>query len=151
MGLYERIRDKGIPEPPEATVALPSTTPAQDDPDVIRRTKIAMGYFTRAIQEAKGSRVGTFMRMLTEEMLEESAMVPPEFLEFYMKQAAAILYWTATGENIVNMPMPSDFTNTIPRELRPSETKELPIGESNDLQSDNASNLYNRICLWLPR
>jgi hypothetical protein len=100
---------------------VPSTTPAQDDPDVIRRTKIAMGYFTQAIVEAKGSRVGVFMRALTEEMLEESAMVPPEFLEFYMKQAAAILYWTGTGENIVNMPMPHDFKSIIPKELRPVE------------------------------
>lgn len=84
-----------------------------------------MGYFTKAVVEAKGTKVGVFMRALTEEMLEESAMVPPEFLEFYMKQAAAILYWTATGEAILNMPMPHDFKSIIPRALKPNEPKAI--------------------------
>jgi len=107
--------------PPETATGELSphySTPELDDSDIIRRTRIAMTYFTGAIAESKGNRVGTFMRMLTEEMIEESSIVPPDILEFYMRQAAAVLYWTATGENIINMPMPGDFVNGLPKDMR---------------------------------
>lgn len=129
---------------PKRALDQPSTIPEPVDADIVRRTKIAMRYFTDTVAEAKGNKAGMFMKMLTEEMLEESEMVPPEFLEFYMKQAAAILFWTATGERIINMPIPHDFAAVIPKELNNGESpKELPVGQD--------SELHNRIWHWIRR
>lgn len=109
-----------------------------------------MGYFTDAIRTTKGNKAASFMRMLTEDMIEESSMVPEDMLEFYMKQAASILYWTATGETIINMPMPSDFKNVIPRELRPNEYKAIEgPNEENTMFSNGQQSIIVDLYFWI--
>lgn len=57
----------------------------------------------------KGKRTAFLIKKLIAEAAEEMDDVPPEMISFYMNRAAAMMYWAATGERIVNMPLPPDF------------------------------------------
>jgi hypothetical protein len=53
------------------------------------------------------------MRVVTKivtEALSDASDVPPAIAEFYMKQLSAMIWWTATGESLEEMPLPEDFT-----------------------------------------
>lgn len=43
------------------------------------------------------------------EMVSELRDYPPEIIELYVKQVAALIYWTGSGEIIKDFPMPPDF------------------------------------------
>lgn len=70
-----------------------------------------MGYFLQSVNDgsAKGKRTSYLLTRLAKEALEEMKEVPPQMVEFYFRRAAAIMYWSATGERVIGMPMPDDF------------------------------------------
>jgi hypothetical protein len=88
-----------------------STTLAPVDPPIIQRIRTVSAYFTQSLQKNRGQsgKVGFMVNKLISDALDEAGEVPPEILEFYMGQATAVLYWAASGETIVNMPLPDDF------------------------------------------
>lgn len=43
------------------------------------------------------------------EMLTDMTEIPPEFVEFYLKQLATMVYWTATGQALDEIPLPDGF------------------------------------------
>jgi hypothetical protein len=58
---------------------------------------------------AKARRFRRMLAMIAQEGMEELRDAPPEAIEFYFKRAAGIIYWSATGEKIINIPWPKDF------------------------------------------
>jgi hypothetical protein len=89
-----------------------------------------MGYFLGSVNDgsAKGKRTAYLLNKLAQEAVNEMAEVPPEMVEFYFKRAAAVMYWSATGERVLGMPMPDDFVP--PAELGASnEQLALPSAE----------------------
>lgn len=85
-----------------------STTLAPvEDPEVITRLKKVIAYVSAMVpNNAKGA---VIVRRVAAEMLNEIGEMPPEFIEFYIKQLSTMMYWTATGETIDDMPLPEDF------------------------------------------
>lgn len=112
-------------DPQTGEVSESSTQGPAELSEPLKRAQLVFRYFSQGISEAKGNKVGYLISKLTDELLEEAADVPPEILEFYMRQSTAVLYWAATGEQIINLPMPHDFRNTIPAELRPPQLGEI--------------------------
>lgn len=98
-----------------------SSTLALADPPVIVRTRAVMDYFVNSVQnrsdDAKSSKVMFILRKIVEDALEEASEVPPEIMELNMRQAAAILYYAATGEAAEGAPLPSDFNLPAPELL----------------------------------
>lgn len=91
----------------ESTTLVPAEAP------VFLRSRLTMKYFIDSMMQSgvtgSKSKVAFMMKRLVEEALDEAQEVPPEILELYMAQAAAVLHWAATGETILNMPLPADF------------------------------------------
>lgn len=86
------------------------------DPPVIERLRTGSGYFLNSIQRDGNSerkKIAFIMRRLMDEAIEDAAEVPPEIFEFYLSQATAVLHWIATGQTILNMPLPEDFTRNV--------------------------------------
>lgn len=87
--------------------ALESTIPVQDDAPVVIRLRKVVDYISGMVPAgAKGS---TIVRRMALELLTDVSEFPPEFVEFYIKQLSALLYWTSTGEKISDVPLPEDF------------------------------------------
>jgi hypothetical protein len=112
MGTY--LTRTGKHAKPE--VSLSSTgEPAESDyaiNPVIARSAVAVKYMISKGQNSSGAKAGT-MRIVTKivtEALSDASDVPPAIAEFYMKQLAAMIWWTATGEALEGMPLPEDFT-----------------------------------------
>lgn len=121
--LLDRMRDKGRLD------STQSTTLAQADAPVIQRTKLVLDYFADSVtsrndDDPKSKRVSFLLKKVAQDAIEEASEVPPEIMELYMAQAAAVLYYAATGEVIVNMPLPEDFPEVTP-ELAPVFVGEL--------------------------
>lgn len=55
---------------------------------------------------SKGAMIG---KRIAGEMLTDMTEIPPEFVEFYLKQLATMVYWTATGEALDEIPLPEGF------------------------------------------
>lgn len=55
-----------------------------------------------------GNKTTPIVRRVAAEMFDELAEIPPEFIEFYVKQLANALYWAATGDGLDDMPHPLD-------------------------------------------
>jgi hypothetical protein len=73
--------------------------------------EVMMNHFLADIDDGsqKGKRTAFLLRKLVSEAVEEMGEIPPEMMEFYFKRAAAMMYWAATGERIVNIPLPPSF------------------------------------------
>lgn len=133
MSLYEKFKQReaslALTETGELVTLEPSelsTLEAVELAPTLRRAKLVFDYFGQTIKEAKGSKIGFLIQKFTEELLDEAADIPDEVLEFYMRQSTAILYFAATGERIINMPMPQDFINYLPPDLIPAGVEKAP-------------------------
>lgn len=96
--------DKGRTPGP---LALESSTLAPADTPVVERLKKVVEYVSKMVPSgAKGSAI---VRRMAMELLNDVSEYPPEFVEFYLKQFSALMYWTAMGETIDDVPLPEDF------------------------------------------
>lgn len=87
--------------------ALESTTLVQADAPVIQRLQTVVKYVSSMVP--KGAKGASIVNRVASEMLLDVTEIPPEFVEFYVKQLSVLLYWTATGETLDDMPLPEDF------------------------------------------
>lgn len=85
-----------------------STTLVQADAPVIKRLQTVVKYVSGMVP--KGAKGAGIVNRVASEMLLDVTEIPPEFVEFYVKQLSVLLYWTATGETLDDMPLPEDFT-----------------------------------------
>jgi hypothetical protein len=69
------------------------------------------------------------VRRLAVEMISEIRDYPPEIVELYVKQVAALIYWTGSGEVIKDFPMPPDFMASEPPADRYREIAVIPETE----------------------
>lgn len=53
--------------------------------------------------------MGPIVKRIANDMLEDVREFPPELVELYIKQVAALLYWTAEGSVMDDIPLPDDF------------------------------------------
>lgn len=53
--------------------------------------------------------MGPIVKRIANDMLEDVREFPPELVELYIKQVAALLYWTAEGRVMDDIPLPDDF------------------------------------------
>jgi len=112
MGLLDRMM-KG----PSTSQEPSSTLVRVVDPPVITRIKQVMDYVTNM---AGKNDMPPIVRRLAQEMISEIRDYPPEIVELYVKQVAALIYWTGSGEIIKDFPMPPDFmTETAAEEIVP--------------------------------
>jgi hypothetical protein len=86
---------------------LVSSTPVPAEPPVIQRLNRVIAYVTKMVPaNSKGASIA---KRVASEMLLDVSEIPPEFVEFYVKQLSVLMYWTATGETVGDMPLPEDF------------------------------------------
>lgn len=99
-------------------------TPESEVPFVVRRTKYMMQFLLKDINDGskKGKRTAFLLNKLVDEAYEELVDVPPEMVEYYVRQTAAIMYWAATGERILNLPLPARFSPAAELEVRDTPT-----------------------------
>lgn len=71
-----------------------------------------MDYYAQYLKSIGGTsaRAAILVQRVFNDAMEDAEEIPPEFMELYLKQGSAIMYWAATGETIVNMPLPEEFT-----------------------------------------
>lgn len=84
----------------------------QDDvPEVLQRARQAVAYMVSK-SPSGGKHAGTqrIVVKLISEAISDLAEAPPVILEFYMKQLAALMYFTSTGEWPDWCEKPEDFT-----------------------------------------
>lgn len=96
-------------------------------PFVIRRTKYMMSFLLKDVNDGtkKGKRTAFLLNKLVNEAYEELVDAPPEMIEFYIRRTAALMYWAATGERIVNIPLPQNFTPDRVLETRDDPTMSI--------------------------
>lgn len=114
-----------------------STTPVAAEletiPQVLQRTKALMKYLMEDLKKkSTASKRGMFiLQRIIDDAVEEAREYPPEMIEAQMRQAAASLYWAATGQNIVNIPLPEEFWDgvgyTSPELEASSRYKEIAV------------------------
>lgn len=117
MGLLDRMtkEDQEFDDQPPGDHRIqtsPSTLAAADEyPLVLRRTTAMMKHLLKDVDNGtkKGKRTAYMLGKLMDEAQEELVDAPPEMIEFYLKRTSAMMFWAATGERIVNIPLPSDF------------------------------------------
>lgn len=85
-----------------------SSTPVQADPPVLKRLRHAIQYVVSSMPN-NGTTWAPIVKRVTNDMMENLEEFPPEFVEFYTKQVAGLLHWTATGKAIDGVPLPEDF------------------------------------------
>lgn len=84
-----------------------STTPVVDDAPVFDRLRKVVNYVSDQIPAgSKGSVIG---KRIAGELLTDMTEIPPEFVEFYLKQLATMVYWTSTGKALDEIPLPPGF------------------------------------------
>jgi hypothetical protein len=111
-GLLERMAERARTPAldSESTILEPGDDFAY--PDIIVRAKVMMAYYMEALQADNRAAVRNAARVffrLFNEAMEEMAEAPPEYIAEYLKQGAAVFYWAASGESILNVPVPEDF------------------------------------------
>lgn len=62
---------------------------------------------------AGGKSLPGIVNRVVREMLSELSEVPPVMVEFYSKQAAAMIYWISSGEENPDVPLPDNFPKTM--------------------------------------
>lgn len=108
MGILERMSQKGR----SSAEVTPSSTLALGEAPVVQRTRLVINYFTKSLaqgEDRNSKRVAFLLKKLTEDAIMEAQDVPPEIMELYMTQAAAVLYYAATGQVAPATPLPDDF------------------------------------------
>lgn len=75
--------------------------------DVFKRLTKVIEYVSGQIPN--GSKGSAIAKRIAGEMLNDMTEIPPEFVEFYLKQLATMVYWTATGNPLDEMPLPEGF------------------------------------------
>lgn len=73
--------------------------------------RVTTDYLLKSIarQGGDGSKAMIVIRKVMLDSFHDLAEVPPDIVEFYMRQAASVLYWAATGEVVTDTPLPDDF------------------------------------------
>jgi hypothetical protein len=130
MGILDRQRQKDPTSlvRPEALGGTSSGTLVRDEvelgdaPDVVKRIELVQNYFLRQMDDgsSKAKKFRRMLAMIAQEGMEELRDAPPEAIEFYFMRAAGLIYWSATGIKIQNIPWPKDFE--VPRELSRIDT-----------------------------
>lgn len=109
MSLIERMMNKGQSIPANRLeLTSGSSTPEADDPAVLIRMRKVVNYIS-AMVPASGNAMGPIVKRIANDMLEDVREFPPELVELYIKQVAALLYWTAEGRVMDDIPLPDDF------------------------------------------
>jgi hypothetical protein len=113
MGVLDRIKARGQDQPsdlPESLQPDSSPTLVADDPAVVQRINHVMEYFLSQMGgEGKAGQFKRMLAMISRDAMEEMKDAPPEAIEFYFRRAAGLIYWSACGERILNIPWPKDF------------------------------------------
>ena len=106
--MLDRMMDRGSPL---SRTDSRSSTPAQDDAPVVGRLRVTMEYLLRSISASSetGSKAAILMKKVMLDAMHDLADVPPDIVEFYMRQSASVLYWAATGQVVTDTPLPDDF------------------------------------------
>lgn len=88
-----------------------SSIPARDDAPVIKRMRVTAQYLLNSISSSSetGGKAAILMKKIILDSFNDLADVPPDIVEFYMRQSASVLYWAATGEVVTDTPLPDDF------------------------------------------
>jgi len=126
MGILDRQRQKEStnlvrPEPSEgtslATLVRDEVDLVGEVPDIVKRIELVQNYFLRQMDDgsSKARKFRRMLAMIAQEGMEELRDAPPEAIEFYFMRAAGLIYWSATGIKIQNIPWPKDFES--PEEL----------------------------------
>lgn len=92
----------------ELESATHSTTLEPAEPPVVKRLRKAIDYVVRSMP-ANGMTWAPIIKRVTADMIENLEDFPPEIVEVYTQQVAGLLYWTATGKGIPDVPLPEDF------------------------------------------
>ena len=106
MGILDRMLDKGRNTRP----ALESSTPDQavdGEAPVYDRMEKVIKYASSMVPS--GNKSGMIMKRVGADMLEEIRTFPPEIVELYLKQFAALMFWVAEGNTLDDFPLPPDF------------------------------------------
>jgi hypothetical protein len=101
---------------------LSSTLVRVVDPPVVQRIKQVMNYVTSM---AGKNEMPPIVNRLAMEMISEIRDYPPEIVELYVKQVAALIYWTGSGEIIKDFPMPPDFV--VQQDVSVDRYKEIAV------------------------
>lgn len=113
---------------------------AEDAPPVVARMQVTAEYLLKSISQNggdSGGKAAFLMKKVLLDSFKDLTEVPPDITEFYMRQAASVLYWAATGEVVTDTPLPDDFPAVDwrgkPMELSAGEAEtrvlpELPSG-----------------------
>lgn len=83
------------------------TIPEPADLPILNRMNQVIDYMSNAVPT--GFKASGIMKRVAREMLSEMDEIPPEILEFYVKQLSTMLYWVATGAALDDMPLPENF------------------------------------------
>ena len=73
--------------------------------------QITADYLLKSISRngETGNKAAFLMKKVMLDSFKDLGEVPPDITEFYMRQAASVLYWAATGEVVTDTPLPDDF------------------------------------------
>jgi hypothetical protein len=140
MGILDRQRQKDsnlslpIQDSELSTLVRDEISLPADVPVVLKRIEATMNYFLKSSGDnAKSRKYRRIIAMITQDALEEIEIAPPELVEYYFTRAAALIYWSATGQRIINVPWPDDFV--IPPELSGlAAENEIVAGEQKELE-----------------
>jgi hypothetical protein len=88
-----------------------------------------MGFLMGQIKgDVKADKMRRLLTMIVEEAMSDLDDAPAEVLEFYFKRAAGMMYWSATGEKVENLPWPSNFNPPAGLSAEPTAI-DLPVKE----------------------
>jgi hypothetical protein len=103
-----------------------------DATPVVKRIELVQNYFLGQMDDgsSKTKKFRRMLAMIAQEGMEELRDAPEEAIEFYFKRAAGLIYWSATGIKIENIPWPKDFVappelSVTDHYLNEQETREL--------------------------
>jgi hypothetical protein len=115
MGILDRMQstesDPWSNEPGSDLLPTQHSTPDQGEPFVVQRVRAMLDFLLRDAVHAnfKQQKMAKMIRRLADEALSELCDVPPELVEHYFTRTAAMMYWAATGETILNIPLDENF------------------------------------------
>ena len=105
------MQNRGMRSAPKSSIQEQDSPPKSP---VIERFVATTEYFLSVMtsgEDKKMGRTAQLLRMILTEATDELRDAPPEILEEYFRQAAGTMYWAATGERIMNIPLPAGFAD----------------------------------------
>lgn len=112
MSVLERITQRGS-QNPHSPIPGQSSTLAAAEPVTpeLQRIQFVMDHLLGKLKDGsdKNNKLAILLQRVAAEAIHDLEDVPSEFLEEYFQQTAAMFFWGATGQVILNVPLPPGF------------------------------------------